>query len=447
MRPVRSEGVERIIADETARRARRFESTYIRMMPRALVLIPLLLSGAVRAERVLTLPEAVALSVARSEALAAGAAGVAEAEARIAELRAAALPRLSLNATQKFQDSAGGDAVASRFNESSQQTLWLGLRQPLFAGFREFLLLRAGRALSEAESADLARAEALLTLDVARAYTGLWRTRGAITIRTGARDLMAERVKDLEERSRVGRSRASEVLAARAQLAREEAQLERLRGDDTAAEDRLRFLTGVEERLAPSPLASPVLPPLEPLLAAATDRADVKARRRELAAAELSAVAARRERWPVLNADGAYYLERPGISEDVRWDATISAQFPLFAGGAITARVRSAEAVRHAAAERAALAARLAALEVRTAHRELEAALRSVTALAAAEALSAKNAEAQADDYKNGLVTNLEVLGALDTLMETRLQLEDARLDAALGAVAVDVAAGRPVAR
>ena len=65
------------------------------------------------------------LSVRRSEILAAGAAGVEEAEARIAELRSAALPRLALAATQKFQDSAGGDAVASRFNESSQQTAWL----------------------------------------------------------------------------------------------------------------------------------------------------------------------------------------------------------------------------------------------------------------------------------------------------------------------------------
>ncbi len=422
------------------------------MMSRALILVALLLSRPVPAAEVpppgrpIALAEALTLAVKRSEILAADRAGVDEAQARIAELRAAALPRLSVNGTWKFQDEARADDVSSRFNESSQRTAWLSLRQPLFSGFREFLLLRAGRALHEAQAADLARAEALLGLDVARAYTGLLRTRRAIAIRMGVRDLTAARVADLDERSRVGRSRASEVIAARAQLARQDAELERLRGDDAVAGDGLAFLTGQDERLEPQPLPAPPLPALDPLLAAAAARADVTARGRELAAAELAAVAARRERWPVLSADGAYYLERPGISEDVRWDSTLSAQLPLFAGGAVAARVRAAEAVRRGASERAALAGRLAALEVRAAHRELDATLRSVAALATAEELAGKNAAAQTEDYKNGLVTNLEVLGALDTLMETRLQLEDARLAAALGAVALETAAGRRIA-
>ncbi len=414
------------------------------MVTRVLLLVPLVLAGSARAEaippsrRPIALADAVTLAIKHSESLAASAAGVAEAQARIAELRAAALPRLAVNGTWKVQDDAGAD-------ESNSRTAWVSLRQPLFSGFREFLLLRAGRALHDAEAADLARAEALLGLDVARAFTGLLRTRRAIAIRMGVRDLTAKRVQDLDERSKVGRSRASEVIAARAQLARQEAELERLRGDDESAEDLLRFLTGLDELLDPQPVPAPALPALEPLVAASTARPDVAARGRQLAAAELAAVAARRERWPVLSADGAYYLERPGISEDVRWDATLAASFPLFAGGAISARVRVAEAVRRGASERAALAGRLAALEVRIAHRDLGAGLRSVAALETAEELAGKNAEAQTEDYKNGLVTNLEVLGALDTLMETRLQLEDARLDAALGGLTLDVAAGRRV--
>ena len=67
-----------------------------------------------------------------------------------------------------------------------------------------------------------------------------------------------------------------------------------------------------------------------------------------------------------------------------------------------------------------------------------------VQALERAAELASANAEAQARDYRLGLVTNLDVLGSLSLLQQSRLQLIQSRLVAVLDAVKLEVAAGGP---
>ena len=67
-----------------------------------------------------------------------------------------------------------------------------------------------------------------------------------------------------------------------------------------------------------------------------------------------------------------------------------------------------------------------------------------VAALDNAERLASENAKAQSEDYRLGQVTNLDVLGSLNILQQTRLQQNAARLDAYWSRVRLEVAAGVP---
>ncbi|UPT76110.1 MAG: TolC family protein [Elusimicrobiota bacterium] len=177
----------------------------------------------------------------------------------------------------------------------------------------------------------------------------------------------------------------------------------------------------------------------------ARGRADVESARAEKNAAEDSIKVVTRRRWPSISADANYYLKRPpSFTQDVKWDATITGSLPLWAGGEISAQSRQAKA--RAKAQDAALsqAVRTAELETRSAYQDLTASYSVVAALDAAEKLAEQNAKAQSDDYRLGQVTNLDVLGGLNVLQQTRLALNAARVDSYWSRVRLEVAAGVP---
>ena len=156
---------------------------------------------------------------------------------------------------------------------------------------------------------------------------------------------------------------------------------------------------------------------------------------------------ARRQSWPSLAADGSYYVKRPdGFQRDIRWDATLSLSLPLYFGGSISAQTEQARARGRSADLAFALAQRKTDTEVRSTFDDLQSMLAIVAALERSLDLARRNADAQAADYRLGLVTNLDVLNALNAVQTTRLALENARLDAALAAAKLEVASGGPEA-
>lgn len=411
----------------------------------AAFLLLLTLPAAAQTGTPLTLWEAFSAAKAQSEALAASEAGVAEAAQRIRELRGAVQPTVALQATEFVQDSAGGGSgVQSTLNRRDRPEAKFTASQPLFSGFREFLALKAAKARREASAGDLERATSLLYRDVARAFYDLLEVHKELETRRRTVELTTERVKDLEARAKLGRSRASEVLQAKVQLAEAEAQLPETAGRETQAQEVLAFLTGKAGPLKPVEAEPAPAPPLEEALRRVRERADVRARREEGAAAEFLAKAARRERWPTASVSGNYYLKRVGFQEDIQWDATFLASLPLFSGGGATARIAQAAERARAADLRRRGAERLAESEVRRAHARLLAELERGKALAAAAALAEQNARAQAEDYKLGVVTNLDVLGALTTLQDVRLDLERSRLEAGFIRAELEAALGGP---
>jgi len=413
-------------------------------MSRLLLAILLLPLSAAAQGRPLDLAEAYRLALARSEEIAISGATYEETLAQADEVFSHVLPQVNLMGTVTFQDVPRG--ASGLFLQRQREQGWVALHQPLFSGLREFLAYRSSKDLGRAAELRLARAKQLLYRDAARAYLDLLAAQEDIRIRGALLVITQDRVRDLKEFRKVGRARASEYLAAESQVAQQAAQLESARAAEQVAQFKLGFLTGLDERVVPSPVPAPAaVPGLEDVLSRARARPDVESRRAEASSAELNIKVASRRRWPAISLDANYFFQRPpSFTSDVKWDATLTGSLPLYSGGEIVAQTRQRRA--RALALRAALSEslRVAELEAKSAHQDLASSVSVTAALDNAERLAADNAKAQSDDYRLGQVTNLDVLGSLNVLQQTRLQQNAARIDAYWSRVRLEVAAGVP---
>lgn len=413
-------------------------------MSKLLLLGVLLLPLRASAARPIALDEAFALTLKRSETLAISGADYERLVAEARELEGNILPTLKVNASEAIQDVPAGSS--GLFLQRNRETAWLSAHQPIFSGFREFLAFRSAKDYSEAGRLRLERAKHLLYQDVVRAYLDVLGARDEIRIRGALVDITDDRLKELRQRLGVGRSRKSELLAAEAQHASAAADLEQSRAGERAAQFQLRFLTGLEEDLEPVALSSAPAPAgLDAALAKARTRPDVEARRLESTAAERNIKVASRARWPYIAADANYYLKRPpSFTDQVKWDVAITGSLDLFTGGRTTAVVRQQQALRKGAQAAYEQAVRSAELEARVAQEDLTASAGVVAALEKAADAADANAKAQAEDYRLGQVTNLDVLGSLNTLQQARLTANRARLNAWWARARLEVAAGVP---
>ena len=403
-------------------------------------------SAAVSDLRPITLDEAYVSALKRSEAVAERGETYAQVLAQIDVLWSSVKPRLNLNGSQTWQDTQGPNGVFPI--PANQEVAAINGHQPLFAGLRDFLAVKAGKA--QGESADFAyrRAKQVLYQDVANAYLNLLQSRRDIATHAAQVKLTDDRVKELKNFEEIGRSRKSEVLAAQAQQAQDVADLETSRGLERVQQATLRFLTGIEQDLAPQEISAlSQAEDMQPFLERSEHRPDVEGARRDLEYSDLYVSIQRRQYLPTLSLDGNYYLRRTqAFYGHVKWDATLTGQLPLYWGGQIRAQTRQAEAQRGFNEQALSLVLRTAELDVRSAHGDLISDLSIEQALEKAMTLAEANAKAQAADYRHGLVTNIDVLTSLTTVQNTRLRLDAAQIQAYFARVRLEVAAGGPEA-
>jgi outer membrane protein TolC len=396
--------------------------------------------------RPITLDEAYAAALKRSETIAEAGETYAQVMAQVEQLWSEVKPRISLDATQAWQDTPGPNVNFPL--PANQHTVAINGHQPLFSGLRDFLAVKAGHAQGEAAQFAVSRAKELLYRDTANAYLNLLQSRRDIATHEAQVKLTDGRVKELKNFEDIGRSRKSEVLAAQAQQAQDEADLETSRGRERVDQETLQFLTGLNETLAPAEVEAPAGADDEAaFLERARHRPDVEQARKNFEYSNLYISIQRRQYWPTIALDGNYYLARPkNFSQHVNWDAALSGVLPLYWGGQIRAQTREAQAQARFNEQALSLAQRTAELDVHSAHSDLASDLSIVAALQNAMTLAEANAKAQTADYRHGLVTNIDVLASLNTVQTTRLRLDAAQIQAFFARVRLEVAAGGPEA-
>jgi outer membrane protein len=400
----------------------------------------LFLSGTAFAQPVadgLTLKECYALALQRSESIAIQKEYIKETEGQMLQSLSTALPKAAFSYSEKWQDvdgsrSMGGAAPEGKFT----------LSQPLFTGFKEFAAIGASKHVGRQRQQELKRAEELLFTDVADAFYLYLNYQQDLQVLENTQNVLFERVGELKKRQMIGKSRPGEVASAEAKLRRNEALLEVVRAQKEVAGQLMEFLIGrtfdrlVDEAIAFEDIQLPAL------YLKADERADVVAARESFAAYKNNMTAARSSFFPTVTLAGNVYTKRVDLYEDNDWDATLTVNVPLFNGLSDVGQVAQARAQMNTAELKVSQVKRRVLLEVRNVYTKWVSADRKLKAFDRAAEASEKNYKLQAEDFQKSLVSNLDVLQALEDLQGARRDLVAAQTDAARSYWALKVATG-----
>ena len=239
--------------------------------------------------------------------------------------------------------------------------------------------------------------------------------------------ILAERRKDAEKDETLARSLFEEGLTTSADPARAAAAVAEVRAETAAvgaaaASSRaaLAALIGRETAARPlAPLPAPVSAPEAPEAA----RDDVVAAELATEAAREAARSADRARWPSLLVTGRYELHAPTIGGRYGDSGTVFSgiRIPLFASGAISARVAEARAQARAAEASLSERRRTAESEVVTARARSDAAAARWRAFEDAVAAARQAREIQRARYEEGAARLSDLLDARAAELRARV--------------------------
>jgi outer membrane protein len=339
-------------------------------------------------------------------------------------------PSLSFIGNYLRQDSPS-DSSGSAFTLPDQTTLKFNLTQPLFHGLRDFAELSAAKGDWKMQKAAKESAELKLFESIGKAYFSLLSSQKDLENLNVLHELTQKRIEELKPRTKIGRSRKGELLAAETQNATLLAQLEIAKAALSQSESTFRALTGLTEiGQLDTPLEDPKVDmTLEESLRQISKHPNIVADQIAIEIADDKIDSVWGQHLPSLDATGNYYVKRTGILENSKWDIGIQLTIPLFSGGSINAEVREYHEIKKQ--KELALA-----LDLRNARRDNEMLFESLSRtltqrklLIEALKLAQENYEEQTRDYRLGLVTNLDVLSALNTYQETKRQSDKAFTD------------------
>lgn len=336
----------------------------------------------------------------------------------------------------------GNSTISGNRNYTSQSNVTMNYT--IFNGGQNWNNVGAGSAAVAAKRQTLARDYQTIYQSVAQAFYDVLQYEGDMIIQSDLIDALQARVDDLQDRVRLGRSRPAELLQAQTDLANARVTYEQQRGSLNAARETLAFYIGVpsSEFKLKETQRFPSAAQLESYLQKSGARPDVLAQLESLRQAERTLTAAEGELLPTISAQGDYLASQDPVSNQIDASMTLEASMPIFDGGLIIGQIhQNKELVRQSKLNVEQLQ-RTADEDTRTAYANFNASVAQVVVLREAALLAAKNLEAQVDDYRRGVVSNLDVLTALQDYQSARQGLHDANMQARLNLINLHVAAG-----
>jgi cobalt-zinc-cadmium efflux system outer membrane protein len=349
------------------------------------------------------------------------------------------------DAADRAAASAETDMIGPLDNPSAEvgyesgggETEWqLGIVQPIDFSGQRGALRDAARAEAAAIDAEIDRRRQLLVAEVRSAYVTCAAAAAEFNIwqRYSAELSEAERVSSA--RAGAGDTAVYDVRRVRVEQSQANAQLARARGEQAAQCSALAALTGLAEPQVE-------LAALTRLTIAPTpgERPDLIAQEQRVLAASQRVTAARRARLPQIAIGAGIRRVDDGLGTAYGPALSLGVSLPIWNGGG--AAVRREEA-REAALQNELLIAR------RAAEAEVQAATlrRTATREAAVSAASARDDAGRlgtiADTaYQAGEIGVVELLDAYEAAREADLSVIAFALEAALAAIAYDLATGR----
>lgn len=230
-----------------------------------------------------------------------------------------------------------------------------------------------------------------------------------------------ERVKEIRERTSIGRSRKGELVEAEAQLLTAESQYQQTIISLKEAERVFEFYT----RLKPVEIGNlgeipAVTGTLEEYKLKVRNRPDVMAVRQETMVADKQVSISKGGHYPSVDLTANYYFDRTGILASSEWDLGFAVVVPLFQGGGVQSSVREAVEGKRIAELKSAETLRTAERDLAITYQNIVQLQEQLKVLNKALAKAEEAYRLNKKDYQLGLVTNLDVLQSLNTFIETK---------------------------
>ena len=333
-------------------------------------------------------------------------------------------------------------ATSGQRNYESQSNVTMNYT--LFDGLQNYNKVGASSAVVASKRETLARDYQTIYQDVAQSFYNVLQYEGDIAIQNDLIHALAARVDDLRQRVALGRSRPSEYLQAGTDLANARVTAQADVGSANAALETLAFYTGVpsSQLKLKETQAFPTVAQLEYYLRQSGTRPDILADVQTLRQSERNLDVARGQLLPTISAQGNYLASQDPVSNNIDATMTLQISMPIFDGGLIAGQIhQNHETVKQSALNVEQLQ-RTADQDTRTAYANFNASVAQVVVLREAAVLAAKNLEAQVDDYRRGIVSNLDVLTSLQDYQTARIQLHNANMESRLDLINLHVAAG-----
>lgn len=423
--------------------------TYLRKGATIWFLIMGLGSSAFSASTV-TLQECFNLAVAQSELLKINQETISQIAAQRRATRGLSLPYVQWQWNNIRQDVSGirpsGSGSDQTNSQKSRTTSSFNAVQPLYSGFAEFSAMSSLLSEKEREELMYKRAVDVLYADVARTYYGVILLEADLANVRDSAGLTGERVDELKERVRLGKSRRSEQLSSQSQSDNLFAEETRLRGDVFRERQSLSFLTGRDmsnavlvDRIDLS--SAPIN--LTDALQRSQKRADIMAFEADVDAKRKAIHVARSVFHPTAEVEGNWYTQRPpGLLEDSDWDLIFRAEVPIFQGGGAFAASAEAKSRYREAELTLARLKRTVAWEVTTSVNLYESSVKEAQALRSAYEKARESYQIHVREYRLGLVNNLDVLQSQNIMQDIKHDLDRALLDAKLSFIDVGLSTG-----
>lgn len=230
-----------------------------------------------------------------------------------------------------------------------------------------------------------------------------------------------DRVKEIRDRSSIGRSRKGELVEAEAQLFKAESQYQQSLISLQEAETSFEFYTKMKPGEIIVPAESPqVSASLEEYLIKVRSRPDILATRQQVRVAERQVSIAKGGHSPSVDLTGNYYFDRTGILSTSEWDVGVAVVIPLYQGGGVSAGVREAAEAKRISELTSSETQRAAERDLAINYRNLELLQEQIKFLKGALNKAEEAYRLNKKDYQYGLVTNIDVLQTLNTFIETK---------------------------
>jgi outer membrane protein len=323
------------------------------------------------------------------------------------------LPDLSLKST--FTKQYPGNI----FNAGEQQLTVLTLVQPLFKGFKEIKAWKIAEKQISAQKQITKSLQLEVHLQVVNIYFELLQMQEEIKLNQELLTLSKQREQELTQRVKIGQSRMSELIAAKSQTLNAQIKLNESQNNNLKLKNNLLTLLGnTTNAITPIPPSS-----LETIQ---QSKLDYNKHPAFLAASYIYEASQegidvlQADHSPTLDVRGNYYLDQQGTFNQREWDVSVNLVLPIYSGGKTSAAVKTAKTQ----AQQAYLEREKIKLEIKNQIEQIfydyQNASTNHKTLEKAVALSFQNYQLIKDEYKLSLVTNLEVISALNQYIEEK---------------------------